>query len=61
MATFELAVSTNKVGSKCTLTFEMDDDDAYNDDGTQNVAAIEETAKELLPRLMSWEWFEVKS
>lgn len=53
---FTLYASTNKVGSECTWDFEVDDEDALNEDGTVNTDAVDEVAKEYLSNIMEWGW-----
>ena len=59
MAKFRLSAQTNKLGSQCSLTFEIDDEDL---DGLSEYASsqyIDETAQEQLWQLVEWGWEEI--
>lgn len=49
---------TNISGSRCSITFEVPDEDVMGPDGHRDDAKVEELALEARSNLMEWGWFE---
>lgn len=50
--------STNKVGSRCETTVEIDDEELEGMDANERNAYLEEMAKDALWQLVEWSWEE---
>lgn len=56
----KVRVRTSKVGSACEDVIELNDEDYKNEDGSLDMEAIDEAARDAMSNMMEWGWEEVE-